>query len=88
MAHIVIVGNGVAGNGALDAIRRYGGGAHLMLISQEQFPEYSACLLTDYLSGKLDRMRVFLKGVEDYYREGIETLFGETVLEINNLQRL
>jgi len=80
---IVIVGNGIAGNTAAEVILRNAKGSHLTLISEEPFPEYSACLLPDYLSGRLKRERVFLKRLEDYQSKGIESFLGEAATEID-----
>jgi NADH oxidase (H2O2-forming) len=82
--HIVIVGNGVAGNSAASAIRSTSKETAITIISQEPFPEYSACTLSKkYLSGEMGREGVFLKAPEDYSREKIATIFGQKVTEID-----
>jgi NAD(P)H-nitrite reductase large subunit len=82
--HIVIVGNGVAGNSAASAIRSTSKETAITIISQEPFPEYSACTLSKkYLSGEMGREGVFLKATEDYSREKIATIFGQKVTEID-----
>ena len=48
------------------------------MISQEPFPEYSACVLSKkYISGEMRREEVFLKKFKDYSKENITTLFGQ-----------
>jgi NADH oxidase (H2O2-forming) len=82
--HIVIVGNGAAGNSAASAIRSTDKETAVTIISQEPFPEYSACTLSKkYLSGEMRREEVFLKASEDYSRDKIITIFGEQVTEID-----
>lgn len=82
--HIVIIGNGVAGNSAASAIRKMNKETAITIISQEPFPEYSACTLSKkYISGEMRREEVFLKATEDYSREKIIPIFGQKVTEID-----
>jgi len=82
--HIVILGNGVAGNSAAAAIRRVNNQVAVTIISQEPFSEYSACTLSKkYLSGEMKREEVFLKAAEDYSREKIIPKFGQQVTDID-----
>ena len=78
---IVILGNGVAGNTALEAIRASGSSPEVVLLSEEPYPEYSACVLPHYVSGYLPRKRVFLKSIKDY--QGVRTRLGERVRGID-----
>ena len=78
---VVILGNGVAGNTALEAIRSRDPSREIVMISEEPFPEYSACVLPHYVSGDLQRRRVFLKSMRDY--PGVMTRFKERVGEID-----
>jgi len=49
------------------------------MIAEEDLPHYSPCVLTDYLAGRIERHRVFLKTQEDYARANIRTVFGKRV---------
>jgi len=81
---VVIVGNGVAGNAAAAAIREVKRMAPITMISQEPFPEYSACVLSKkYLSGEMNREAVFLKETGDYSKDKINTVFGQKVTGID-----
>lgn len=82
-SHIVIIGNGVAGNSAASVIRKFDRVANIIMISNEAYPHYSACVLANYISGDLDRERVFLKNLEDYSREGISVIWDESVLGVD-----
>lgn len=73
---IVVIGNGIAGNTAALTIKKGNPQTNLTLISQENYPLYSPCALPHYLAGKVDRNQLFLKGVDDYFREGIKIIFG------------
>jgi NADH oxidase (H2O2-forming) len=78
---VVILGNGVAGNTALEAIHRNKPLPHVVMLSEEPYPEYSACVLPQYISGDLERRRIFLKSLKDY--QGVKTRFGEKVCRID-----
>lgn len=81
--NIIIIGNGVAGNSAASAIRKFDKLANITIISEETFPHYSACVLPNYISGELEREKVLLKTPADYAKEGVRTILGERVREID-----
>jgi len=84
---VVIVGNGIAGNSAAESILAVDPRAKITLVSDEIFPEYSACALCDYISGELPRQRVFLKSEEDYLELGIDAIFGKKVNGFDPVER-
>jgi NAD(P)H-nitrite reductase large subunit len=85
--NIIIVGNGIAANSAAESIRCLNPQAKITLISEEPFPEYSACALCSYISGELPRQRVFLKNKKDYTALGIKALLGKRVDGIDGLEK-
>ncbi len=58
--HIVIIGNGAAGNSAAKGALR-NPGVRVTLIDGDVSPYYSACVLPDYVSGDIPRERVVLE---------------------------
>lgn len=84
---MVIIGNGVAGNSAVSAIREVRKDAEIAVISEEVFPEYSACVLPDYLAGEIERDRIFLKSLDNYQQENIKTIFGHKVVTIDTHEK-
>jgi NADPH-dependent 2,4-dienoyl-CoA reductase/sulfur reductase-like enzyme len=58
--HIVVIGNGVAGNSAADGALR-NPDTRVTLIDGNVAPYYSACVLPDYVSGDIPRERVVLE---------------------------
>jgi len=54
-----------------------------MIVSEEIYPEYTACALPHYLAGELRRQKLFLKNKKDYAGERIKTAFGQKVIGIN-----
>jgi len=81
--HVIIIGNGVAGNTAAAAIREYDPQARITMLCDEGVPLYSACVLPNYLAREIERQRVFLKSFNDYVEQGIETILGQRAVEID-----
>ncbi len=81
--NVVILGNGVAGNTAASTIRQLDKEAAITIISEETFPEYSACALPHYISGEHARRRLFLRTRKDYTTEKIKAILGQKVTAIN-----
>ena len=80
---IVIIGNGAAGNAACSAIRLRSQEAQITLISDEPEPFYSPCIFAAYISKEIDRERIYLKKLGDYEQEGVHTLLGQRVDQID-----
>lgn len=78
-----IIGNGIAGFSAASTIRRLDHQVDLTIISTERVPVYSACVLPDYIAGKISRENVFVKTKEDYEELGIHMLLGYEVIEVD-----
>ncbi len=87
LERIVIIGNGIAGNSAAQAIRSSDQKVDLTLISDEKYPFYSPCAFHKFLSGEIEQQKLFLKKFEDYDRKGIKTILGERVSEIDLRKR-
>ncbi len=84
---IVIIGNGIAGNSAALAIRKFDKDVDVVLISDEKEPLYSPCAFHKYLAGEMESQKLFLKKVEDYPREGIRIIWGRKVCEVDPITR-
>jgi len=84
---IVIVGNGIAGFSAASAARRMDARCELTMVSAESAPLYSACVLPEYISGKIPRDKTFVKTLKDYEHLNIKTHFGREVKEIETSAR-
>ncbi len=80
---VIIIGNGVTGNTASSTIRRLDSQAGITIISEETYPEYSACALPHYIAGELRRQKLFLRAKKDYSRERIKTIFGQKVIRVS-----
>src|SRR3990172_449647 len=80
---ILILGNGVAGNTAASTIRQLDSKADITIISEETFPEYSACALPHYIAGEHPRRQLFLRTKKDYAGEKIKAILGQKVTAID-----
>jgi NADPH-dependent 2,4-dienoyl-CoA reductase/sulfur reductase-like enzyme len=81
--HVVIIGNGIAGNTALSAIRSFDREIKVTLISAEEYPLYSPCAFYKYIAGELEHKKLFLKRLDDYSREKVGVIFGQRISEID-----
>jgi len=81
--HIVVIGNGVAGNSAAKGALR-NPDAKVTLIDEDATSYHSACVLPDYISGDIPLERVFLK---NYSSARLEQCQGNRVLAIDLSER-
>jgi NADH oxidase (H2O2-forming) len=84
---VIIIGNGIGGFSAASTLRHADERHEVTIISSEKDPLYSACVLPDYIAGKIRRENTFVKKENDYKQLGIRTLFGYEVKEINPCTR-
>jgi NADH oxidase (H2O2-forming) len=80
---VVVIGNGIGGFSAASTMRQLESQYDITMISTEKTPLYSACVLPDYISGKITRERTFVKRESDYRDLDIHTLFGHELEEID-----
>lgn len=78
----VIIGTGGAGVSAVEAIREYDQESEIIMISNEDVPPYSACLLLYYLLDENKRDTVFWKGKDFYDRMNVTPILGKNVNKI------
>lgn len=80
---VLVVGNGIAGNTAAHTMRVFDTRLSIAIVSDEPHPLYSACLFPDYLSGEIERSRLFLKAFEDYERAKIKLFLNHKVSDVD-----
>ena len=81
---LAIIGNGVAGNNAAFSARRLDQNMSILIIGNENNPEYAVGSLPDYLEGHLKRERVFIRTEADYERNNIQLKMGECALKVDS----
>lgn len=83
---IVVIGNGIAGNTACAAIRQFEKKSDVVIISEENVPLYSPCLLADYVCREIDKDNILIKKLDDYKRDCVDITLGEKVTEIDSMR--
>ena len=86
MDHVpyVIIGGGLAGVAAADAIRRRDKTGQLMLICAEPHPPYDRVPLSKgYLLGETERDQVFLRPARFYERNQVELVLGQAATALD-----
>ncbi|MFJ7623536.1 FAD-dependent oxidoreductase, partial [Rhodococcus erythropolis] len=85
---VVIVGTGIAGAGAAQALRKEGFGGSIILIGSEpEEPYRRPALSKELLSGKASIDRVRLRPSTFWSEEGIDLRIGKTVTSIDTVTR-
>ena len=81
----LIIGGGIAGTTAAEAIRGKDERGTIAILSKEPYELYSRVLLPKYVEGALTRTQVFLRTAEDYSRKNIALYEGQeaTVMDVN-----
>jgi len=74
--HYVIVGGSAAGINAIEAIRSVDKEGRITLISDEEFPLYSRCLITYFIAGKLTEDKLKYRSSDFYEKQRVNALLG------------
>lgn len=73
----LILGGGIAGTTAAEAIRQKDGQGKIVILSAESNVLYSRVLLPKYVQGQIRREQVFLRSLADYEKKNIDLFSGE-----------
>ncbi|MFG6136455.1 NAD(P)/FAD-dependent oxidoreductase [Halomonas sp. B23F22_10] len=86
--HLVIVGNGMAGQRLVEAlVQREGVPRRITLIGAEACPAYNRILLSPLLAGEMEREALTLRDADWYAERGVELVLGERVERIDRPAR-
>lgn len=83
----VIIGNSAAGVSAAEAIRRLSPRDSITIISEEDYPAYSRCLLPEYLAGHIGEDRLRIRSGSFYDSMRIEAKLGKKAAGIDTVNR-
>ena len=87
-APIVIVGAGQAAASFISRHVALGSPQPLLLIGDESHPPYQRPPLSkQYLLGELERERLFIRPLEWYAAQGVETRFDSSIVEIRRADK-
>jgi nitrite reductase (NADH) large subunit len=81
--HVVVLGSGIAGISAAEAIRRSSPDTRVTLVSKEPDPPYYRLNLTRYLAGQIDESALPIHPADWYEANRIELLRGAEAAEIS-----
>lgn len=79
----VIIGGGIAGISAAEAIRSVDSSGTILVVSKETERLYSRVLLPAYIRGTIQRERVFLRSLDDFAKRSIELALGIYVVGVH-----
>lgn len=83
MAQFVIIGGGIGGTIAAETLRKRDADAEITLIGNEVHPVYSRVLLANYIEGKTERDRLFLKSPDWYIENNITYMSGIEAVKVD-----
>ncbi|MCE4606306.1 MAG: FAD-dependent oxidoreductase [Desulfurococcales archaeon] len=83
----VIIGTGGAGVSAAEAIRSVDKDSELTMISSEDTPPYSPCLLLYYVEDKAMKDHLYWKGKDFYEKLSVNTVLGSQVNRIDTSRK-
>lgn len=79
----VILGNGAAGIMAAERLREFSSTDEIVMISREDTPVYSKCMLPDYAGGKLKREKLFIRDFNAYNQKNIHLILNRQAKAVN-----
>ncbi len=88
MKEYLIIGNGVAGVSAAQALRRRDRQSPIHIFSDEPYPFYARIRLPQLISGQAKPADLFLHPAEWYKQQGIDLHLGERITGIDPQKRL
>lgn len=83
MRKFVIIGNSAAGVAAAEEVRKIDNTSEIVIVSDEQGPAYSRCLLTYYIMGKIKKSQLTFRDTAFYEKNKIHLISGTKVVSIN-----
>lgn len=81
--HYVIIGNCAAGVNTVEGIRDIDKKGEITVISEENYPAYCRCLITEYLAGERKENQLLYRGEDFYEKNNVSLSLGERVVEVN-----
>ena len=83
MKQIVIIGNSAAGVAALEAIRKKDKQSKITVISDEDYPSYCRCVISDYLAGKVQQEQLIYRSAEFFSENNAELILNKEIIRVN-----
>ncbi len=87
MKEYLIIGNGVAGTEAAQAIRKNDPKGHIIMVTDETIPFYSRIKLPDYVTGYVEKSDLIIKKDKWYIDHKIELKTGITIINVDHAKK-
>lgn len=81
--HYVIIGNCAAGINAVEAIRDIDKKSEITVISEENYPAYCRCLISEYLAGEKEENELLYREEDFYEKNNVSLSLGEKVVQVD-----
>jgi nitrite reductase (NADH) large subunit len=88
MTKYIIIGNGVAGNMAAEAIRRHDPEGAIMMFSVEQYPFYYVPALPDFVAGERELPRLLIHNTSWYEQNRIDLHLKTAVTAVDPVRKI
>jgi len=85
--HLIVIGNGPAGNQAAQTLKEKAPEARVTLISKDQEGAYKPCFLPDYMAGIITEDQIYLSTLNTYKEKGIKLRSGQAVVDVDPRKR-
>jgi NAD(P)H-nitrite reductase large subunit len=83
MPKYVIIGASAAGIGAVEAIRNKDQVGTITVVSEEECPQYSRPMISDFVSGRATFQRMMCREDDFWKQNNVEALFGRAAKSLN-----
>lgn len=80
----IVVGNSAAGLFAVEEIRKHDTQSELIVLTAEQEPSYSRCLMTYFLAGDIPASQLYLRDADLAERLNLKVIYGVEVNRIDS----
>lgn len=83
----LIVGNCAAGVNAIEEIRRLDKDGKITVVSDENFPAYCRCLITDYVAGTHKKEDLLYRDSDFYAKNKVNLILGKRISKIDTSKK-
>lgn len=80
---VIIIGNGPTAISAVETIRGMDRDCEITIVSKEKEPVYSPCFLSRFLSGEIEKDRLYIRDIHFYDERRINLISGNAATEVN-----
>jgi len=80
---IVIIGDSAAGVATVEAIRKKDKESKIIVLSDENFPSYCRCVISDFLAGKVSEDKLIYRSQEFFKENNVELLLNKEVIKVD-----